>query len=263
MYLKVKKEKKLHLSISEAPLISIITVVYNGEEFLEDTIQSVLNQDYKNIEYIIIDGGSTDSSVDIIKKYDSQIAYWVSEPDQGIYDAMNKGIKYSTGEIIGMINADDYYLPNAFQTLASTMIASEADIFYGCLNLIHRKSSEVLKVLEGNKDWKLYFKMSIPHPTTFVKREVYENDLYPTKYDIAGDYFFTLKSKLNKKKFEYINCLFVNMRDGGVSNTNKIVAKAETKAIKKELLGVFDYLSEFLILISLMVRKVKLLFGMI
>ena len=92
------------------PKISIITVVYNGEEFLEETVLSVLNQSYKNIEYIIIDGGSTDGTVDIIKKYEDEIDYWVSEADKGIYDAMNKGIDVATGEWINFINAGDKLL---------------------------------------------------------------------------------------------------------------------------------------------------------
>lgn len=249
---------KLSQEEEEFPLVSIITVVFNGEEFLEDTVMSVLNQSYQNIEYIIIDGGSTDGTLDIIKKYEDKLAYWISEPDNGIYDAMNKGILRATGALVGIINADDYYLPGVVQLVVNKMKCSVADIFYGRLNVIHRSSSEILKTLGAKKDWKLYFKMSIPHPSTFVRRKIYEKYLYPTKYYIAGDYFFILKTKLNKNKFEYINSLLVHMRDGGVSNTDKNVAKAETKAIKKELLGVLNYFSEFFIFAALVVRKLKL-----
>ena len=97
------------------PLISIITVVYNGEKYLEQTINSVINQTYKNIEYIIIDGGSTDGTLDIIKQYEQHIAYWISEPDKGQSDALNKGIKKANGQVLGWLNADDYLLPNALK----------------------------------------------------------------------------------------------------------------------------------------------------
>ena len=96
-------------SYDDKPMISIITVVFNGEKYLEQTIQSVINQTYDNVEYILIDGGSTDGTVDIIKKYGVQIDYWISESDSGIYDAWNKGLSLATGDIIGFCNADDFY----------------------------------------------------------------------------------------------------------------------------------------------------------
>ena len=96
---------------SPLPLVTIITVVFNGEKYLQQTIQSVINQTYDNVEYVVIDGGSTDGTVDIIRKYEDKIDYWVSEPDQGIYDAMNKGIQLAGGEIVGLINSDDCYHP--------------------------------------------------------------------------------------------------------------------------------------------------------
>lgn len=98
----------------DLPKISIVTPNYNGAKYLEQTIQSVLFQNYPNLEYIIIDGGSTDNSIDIIKKYETQLAYWVSEPDKGLYDAIQKGFDRSTGEIMAWINSDDLYQPNAF-----------------------------------------------------------------------------------------------------------------------------------------------------
>src|SRR4051812_41105410 len=94
------------------PLISVITVVYNGAATLERTIKSVLKQTYKNIQYIIIDGRSNDGTIDIIKKYEKYISYWVSEPDKGIYDAMNKGVAAATGTLVGILNSDDYYVPD-------------------------------------------------------------------------------------------------------------------------------------------------------
>lgn len=240
----------------EFPLVSIITVVYNGEEFLEDTILNVVNQNYKNIEYIIIDGGSTDGSLDIIKKYEDKINYWVSEPDKGIYDAMNKGILRATGYLVGMINADDYYLPGAIESVVNHAKASTADIFYGSTNIVMRDCSKTLVRKSTTQDWKLYAKMSIPHPSTFVKRTVYMESLYPTNFRIAGDYYFFLKLKLDKKRFEHINSLLVHMRDGGVSAADTRLTKRETMIVKKELLGALGYyLSEFPLLINSMFKK--------
>src|SRR6187455_126103 len=105
--------------MENSPLVSIITIVYNGEKYIENTIQSVINQSYPNLEYIIIDGGSTDNTVDIIKKYQSHISYWISEPDNGQTDAINKGFAKCTGEIFNWLNSDDYYEPGALLKLGS------------------------------------------------------------------------------------------------------------------------------------------------
>ena len=107
-----------------SPLVSIITVVFNGERFIEKTINSVISQTYKNIEYIIIDGGSTDKTLDIIRQYEDRIDYWISEPDNGIYNAMNKGIKLSRGKLIGLINSDDWYMENAVETVVARYLAN-------------------------------------------------------------------------------------------------------------------------------------------
>lgn len=101
-----------HSTLDNLLLISIITVVYNGEKFLERTIQSVISQTYSNVEYIIVDGGSTDGTLDIIKKYENYIDYWVNEKNKGIYDAMNKSIKLAAGNMTGMLNSDDFYTSN-------------------------------------------------------------------------------------------------------------------------------------------------------
>ena len=111
--------------------VSIITVVYNGANFIEQTIKSVISQDYNNLEYIIIDGGSTDGTQDIIKKYDDKIAFWVSEKDSGIYNAMNKGWRKASGDFIGILNADDYYLEGTITQVVNAFTNSGADIVYG------------------------------------------------------------------------------------------------------------------------------------
>ncbi|MCB0383237.1 MAG: glycosyltransferase, partial [Psychroserpens sp.] len=117
--------------MTKEPLISIITVVFNGEKYLQQTIDSVTNQTYKNIEYIIIDGGSTDETLNIIKANESHIDFWISERDNGLYDAMNKGISKAKGELIGMINSDDWYELNAVETVVNTYLKNpEKRIFH-------------------------------------------------------------------------------------------------------------------------------------
>ena len=125
--------ENMGIQLTNTPLITVVTVVYNGVEFLEKTILNVLGQDYPNIDYIIIDGGSTDGTLDIIRKYEDKISKWISEPDQGIYDAMNKGIKLATGEWINFMNAGDYFYEK--ETLYKVFGGSErydgVDILYG------------------------------------------------------------------------------------------------------------------------------------
>lgn len=113
-------DKNKSIFLEQNPLVSIITVVYNADNCLEETIKSVINQNYKNIEYIIIDGGSTDNTLSIIKKYEKQIKMWISEPDNGIYEAMNKGISLCQGEIVGIINAGDTYTSNAISIVVES-----------------------------------------------------------------------------------------------------------------------------------------------
>ncbi len=134
--------------MNNRPKVSIITVVYNGIAHLEQTIQSVLNQTYDNVEYIIIDGGSTDGTVELIKKYEESIAYWVSESDGGIYDAMNKGISNATGEIVGLINADDWYETGTIEKVVETFQNSEVDVVHGSMEIISKMGVALPNVLK-------------------------------------------------------------------------------------------------------------------
>lgn len=125
---------------SDLPKISIVTPSYNQGEFIEETIRSVLLQGYPNLEYIIVDGGSTDNTVDIIKKYDDYISYWVSEPDNGQSHALNKGFSKATGDLIGWQNSDDYYSREAFKRVAeASKIYQDTDIFYGQVEILDLK----------------------------------------------------------------------------------------------------------------------------
>ena len=201
-------------SYEDKPLVSIITVVYNGEKFLEETIQSVISQTYENVEYIIIDGGSTDGTLDIIKRYEDKIDYWISEKDKGIYDAMNKGIDVASGEIMGLINADDWYEKDTINTVIKNYSGDKNfDIFHGNLNYIN-KSEKIYKPNFSHRKMLLQG-MSLYHPTCFVKRSIYEEEKFDVNYQLAADYKLIFSMMLKEKKFCYIDKVLANMRAGG------------------------------------------------
>lgn len=150
------------------PLISVVTVSYNAVTTIEQTILSVINQTYSNIEYIIIDGGSTDGTVDIIRKYADRIAYWVSEPDKGIYDAMNKGTKKANGEYIAFLNSDDWYELDAVSIIAQ-FADGKNDLISGIIKLY---KNDLFLYAHGSSMDNIYNEM-IAHPSTFMKRDLF------------------------------------------------------------------------------------------
>ena len=201
-------------SYEDKPLVSIVTVVYNGEKFLEETIQSVISQTYENVEYIIIDGGSTDGTLDIIKRNEDKIDYWISEKDKGIYDAMNKGIDVASGEIMGLINADDWYEKDTIDMVIKKYSGDKNfDIFHGNLNYIN-KSEKIYKPNFSHRKMLLQG-MSLYHPTCFVKRSIYEEEKFDVNYQLAADYKLIFSMMLKEKKFCYIDKVLANMRAGG------------------------------------------------
>jgi len=204
------------------PLISIITVTYNAQEHLEQTMQSVFAQTYPNIEYIIIDGGSKDRTIDIIKKQEAKLSLWISEKDEGIYDAMNKGIRKAKGELIGMINAGDYYEPDAVELVVAAYIENQnTGIFHGNINLLNPDGS-FFKLKKPNTNLsELYEGISLFHPTFFVTNTVYkEQGLYDTTFKISADFDFALRCYLAKIPFFYIDKLIAGFRLGGFSSQN-------------------------------------------
>lgn len=208
----------------QAPLkITIITVCYNSAKTIEQTIQSVLNQHYPNLEYIIIDGASTDGTQNIVKKYADKITLFKSEPDKGIYDAMNKGLTLATGDIVGLLNADDLYAHAHVLAKVNTTFERDIDACYG--DLIYFPENDQSKVL---RYWKSNeFKAGLfakgwcpPHPTFFVKRTIYaQQGLFNTTYRMGNDVELMMRF-LEKAKIKsaYIPQVLVHMRAGGVSN---------------------------------------------
>lgn len=217
--------------------VSIITVVYNNQDTIKDAIESVLNQTYKNIEYIIIDGASTDRTVEIIKSYEDKIDKFISESDKGIYDAMNKGIKLATGDIIGILNSDDFYASNdIIEKAVREFQEKKVDSVYG--DLVYTDAKNTNKVIRywKSKSYKrgLFQKGWHPaHPTFFVKKEVYDKyGLFNFDFKIAADYELMLRF-LEKYQISssYIPEIFVKMRLGGESNQSiKNVIKANIES---------------------------------
>lgn len=215
--------------IKEASLnikVSIITVVHNGRNTLAQTIKSVISQDYANIEYIIIDGNSTDETQDVIKKYEHRISYWISEPDGGIYDAMNKGLLRASGEIIGIINSDDWYMAGAIRKVVDIYQKEKPDVVCG----------EIAYIGENGKITG-YTENSIipPHPSMFVTRSVYEKyGYFNTKYKIAADHEFKLRLYAKGVSIWHTNDIFACFRRTGISSYNILEVQREGYEIEKE-----------------------------
>ena len=204
-------EKKSEINF---PLVTIITVVLNGGKYIEQTFKSVFNQSYSNIEYIVIDGGSKDNTIDIIEKHTNQIDYWQSESDKGLYFAMNKGISLAKGELIGILNADDYYDEQTVKLIVDAFTKTNADVFHGDILLITENDS-----VKMNSDFnKMMQQPSVFHPTCFVKKVVYDKiGSFDTQYKISADYDFLLRCIKHNYIFNYIPKVLCHFRPGGMS----------------------------------------------
>jgi len=213
--------------------VSIITAVFNGADTIQDCINSILSQTYKNIEYIIIDGGSTDGTVDIIRKYEDKIACWISEKDNGIYDAINKGIRCATGEVIGILHSDDFYADSyVIEGVVRQLKEKKTDSCYGDLVYVDRNATDKIvrywKAGSFNKE-RFKFGWMPPHPTFFVKKEIYGKcGPFNLKLGSAADYELMLRFLLKYQiTTHYIPEVLVKMRIGGTSNAslkNRIIA---------------------------------------
>jgi glycosyltransferase involved in cell wall biosynthesis len=220
------------------PLVTIITVVFNGEKHLEQTIQSIISQTYDNVEYIIIDGGSTDGTVDIIRKYEEVIDYWVSEPDAGISDAMNKGISLATGILINHLHAGDKFAADT--TLSSVVSSYNSEGWRWCFgNQLLR--SPIDNAIVGCfcppkfSQKLLHIVNTIPHPTVFSERALIEEvNGFDNNYKCAMDYHLWLRfTQLSKpKQFDYATAEFLL---GGRSSDVKLALREEFRARKEVL----------------------------
>lgn len=207
-------------SYENKPLISIVTVVYNGEKHLEQTIKSVLEQGYNNVEYIIIDGGSTDRTLEIIKKYEDAIDYWVSEPDSGIYDAMNKGSSLCSGDYVAFLNADDWYNPDTIDLVSQAIKEKNNDYICGDVNIIDSVGSRHIMTMDVNIErYKTHMPMG--HPALFIKRSCLLQLAFDNSFKIIADYDLVIRMIENKFSYTYTQKPLTNFRNGGISTEQR------------------------------------------
>jgi len=237
--------------------LSIVTVTFNSASFLCNALDSILFQSYPNIEYLIIDGGSTDGTLDIIKHYNERFVgkmKYVSEPDKGIYDAMNKGIRMATGDVIGILNSDDFFSsPTILETVAHNF-TSNIDALYGDVQFVDREDTQkIVRYYSSKKFTPARFKYGFmpAHPSFYARRELFERyGCYKDDYRIAADFELLLRFMYTHKiRTKYLEMPFVSMRTGGVSNQSfhsrvvlnqEIIRACRENGIKTNLFNVYS-----------------------
>ena len=197
--------------------ISIVTISFNSEQYLEQTIQSVMNQTYQNIEYIIIDGASKDGTLDIIKKHEDNISYWISEPDKGIADAMNKGLKAAKGDYILFLHSDDYLADENVLEKAVQFLDQEHDLFL--FYLYYSDNGNKTLATPRGLDWRINFKTGVLHQSCICSRTLFEKIVnFDTNFKIVMDYDFFLRAYRAGAKAKHINLPLSVMRKTGISS---------------------------------------------
>jgi glycosyltransferase involved in cell wall biosynthesis len=224
------------------PLVSIITVVRNAELCLDKTIRSVLSQTYDNVEYIIIDGQSSDGTLDIVRRSDAEIDYWLSEADAGIYDALNKGIALSLGELIGIIGAGDWYERDAVEKAVRAFSRSKADVVYGDVEMVDEETALSYR-MRSKSDLMPRTMGSINHPTVFAKRSIYVSRLFDTRMCIAADYDLFLGLYIDGYRFEHSGGIVTHILTGGVSSS--FLTTVEVFKVHQKYYGLFHAVSQF------------------
>lgn len=220
--------------------ISIITVVYNNEKTIKEAMQSVLSQTYTDIEYVIIDGKSKDNTVNLINDYKEKLGYFISEKDNGLYDAMNKGILACTGDVIGILNSDDLYQDSTVIAAVMEQFINDAELDILYADLVYVKKDDTNKVVRKWKT-KSYYDSFFenanvpPHPALFVRNKVYENvGLFDLQYKLAADYELMLRMfKKHEFKSKYFNKLVIKMRLGGATNQSFANIVSQNKEVLK------------------------------
>lgn len=212
--------------------VSVITPCLNSEKTIRETIESVLGQTYDNIEYILVDGGSIDRTVEIIEEYrliaDGRLQY-ISEKDKGIYDAMNKGIMRASGDVIGIINSDDWYEPDAVEQVVRCFCEMDSEAVFGEKWVIDGG---------GQREYHTIHSTFPPHPSTFIKREVYQkHGVFDLKYKIASDRELLLRFITEGVQFDHIDKILANFRRTGISNLNRMECAREAYEIDLKYLG--------------------------
>lgn len=223
--------------------ISIITATYNSEATIRDTLESVNAQTYPHIEHIIVDGNSKDNTLEIVKKYGKRVSLIISEPDKGIYDAMNKGIKAATGDVIGILNSDDFFTSdNVISAIVFAFENNDIDAVYGDVHYVNPENlNKCVRYYSSAVFKPSLFKFGLmpAHPSFYVKRSCYEKyGLYSLDYKIASDFDLLIRFLYTHKiKYRYLKKDFVTMRTGGAStknlNSRMLLNKEDLKACRK------------------------------
>lgn len=211
---------------------SIITVCLNSQATIEKAIQSVISQDFADKEYIIVDGGSTDETVNIIKKYDKYISKWISEKDHGIFDAMNKGIGMATGEVIAFLNSDDWYLEGALTAVDRVFRMNDCDCVY-CDNKVIDQNGKCIYFDASNSDVEdMYKRMICYHSAVFAQKALFRRkDNFDLKYKIAADYDWILREIKKGAKLVYLHKPVFTFCYGGISSVNELECANEARKI--------------------------------
>ena len=219
----LRKKGFFKVSTPDKPLITVITVVYNGKKILEETIRSVIEQTYDNVEYLIIDGHSTDGTLDIVQTYDQQIDFWLSEPDKSLYDAMNKGIFWFGNTIVAFLNADDVYIQNnVLEHIAQCFIDQpEMQIIYGKIQADFEAEGCILLFGKKYSTKDLKKGHCLPHPATFMRKEILSaQGGFDLQYKTASDYDLICKCFLNQSSSRFFtDRIITRFRLGGKSAT--------------------------------------------
>lgn len=230
------------------PKITIVTVCYNVESEIESTINSVINQTYPNIEYIIIDGGSDDGTVDIIKKYQDYIYHWISEPDNGVYYAMNKGISLATGEWINFMNAGDTFYAHDIVDNFVRMVQSDVDVAFGDTFVNYGKNSYIENAKPFYEHLPLHHDMGFNHQSSFFRVSLLKEWPFDTKFLIAADYNMVIELYRKGAKFLYLPIIIANYQLGGLSDKKRRLHVYETLMVDNPRNELFNCLLSYIIL---------------
>lgn len=228
----------------EFPLISIVMVTFNCDDYLMQAMESVLNQSYFNVELIVVDGGSTDGTLEVVQSFGDAVSYWQSEPDKGIYDAMNKGISLATGDWIGFKNADDWYCDGAFDVLAKSIQKNPAaDVWYGnSYSVVQEEPLEVSPFFTDHNT--LGGNPGIDHRSCFIRLELHRKIQFDTRYRLAADFDVFWRLKKSGALFAHLNAFISYKRYGGASDGTEVLK--ESFAINRKYAGFFyAYSSRF------------------
>ena len=241
--------------------ISVVTICLNSETTIENTIKSVINQSHEDVEYVIIDGGSTDNTINLIEKYKEKISIIKSEPDEGIYGAINKGISLASGKIISILHSNDIFYDTETLKNVSKFFEKNTDLKILLGDVVFKKSfneKKITRYYPSNffKPWMLRFGFSPPHPTSFITRQTYDNvGLYDVSFKIAGDFEFFIRCFLKKKiSYEITNQCYVIMSIGGLSGKNLMSYYRSTLEILKSLKKNKIYSNIFFILLRFPIK---------